>query len=164
MLAMPARRINPNVVKKHRSYSVAELAARLDVHKNTVRQWQRDGLEPIDRGRPVLFHGGAVRAFHAARNAGRKRPCGPGRLYCFRCREPRPPALGLIDCVALTSASGNLHAIFPTCETIMHRRVRLAALAAVMPGLDVQMAQAPERLKGSTSPSLNCDLERPVYT
>ena len=51
---MAARRVNPHVVKLHRSYSVPELATRLAVHKNTVRQWQRDGLAPIDASRPVL--------------------------------------------------------------------------------------------------------------
>ena len=45
---MPARRANPNRVKQHRSYSVDELACCCDVHKNTVRNWQRDGLKPID--------------------------------------------------------------------------------------------------------------------
>ena len=79
---MPSRRLNPNLVKLHRTYAVAELADRLAVHKNTVRQWQRDGLRPIDGGRPILFQGGAVRAFISERNASRKRPCPAGTLYC----------------------------------------------------------------------------------
>ena len=40
---MAARRANPNTVKLHYSYSVGELAVLLSVHKNTVRNWQRDG-------------------------------------------------------------------------------------------------------------------------
>jgi len=159
---MPARRVNPQVVKLHRSYSVDELAARLDVHKNTVRQWQRDGLRPVDDRRPVLFQGGDVRAFLAARNTGRKRPCPPGTFYCFRCREPRPPALGMVDYVALTRTTGNLGAICAACEGVMHRRARCDALAAVMPGVEVRMAQAPLPLEGSPSPSLNRDLKGPI--
>ena len=161
---MAARRVNPHVVKLHRSYSVPELATRLAVHKNTVRQWQRDGLAPIDASRPVLFQGAVVRAFLAKRNASRKRPCQPGTLYCFRCREPRPPALGMVEFVAITAVSGNLRAICATCDTLMHRRARCAALPADMPGLDVQIRQAPPRLKGSSSPSLKCDLERQATT
>ncbi len=161
---MAARRVNPYVVKLHWSYSVPELAARLGVHKNTVRHWQRDGLAPVDASRPVLFQGSIVRAFLAKRNASRKRPCPPGTLYCFRCREPRPPASGMIEYLAITAASGNLRAICATCETMMHRRARRAALGTLMPGLDVQFAQAPPRLKGSPSPSLNCDLERQATT
>lgn len=159
---MPAHHPKPQNVKLHRSYSVPELAACLSVHKNTIRHWQNFGLHPIDASRPVLFQGGVVRAFLAKRNAGRKQPCAPGTIYCFRCRQPRPPALGMVDYLVRTPTSGNLRAICSVCETIMHRRATSAALASIMPGIDVQFAQAVERLKGSPSPSLNCDSERQV--
>ena len=161
---MTARRVNPNVVKIHRCYSIPELAARLGVHKNTVRCWQRDGLTPMDASRPLLFQGATVRAFLAKRNARRKRPCPPGTFYCFGCREPRPPSLGMIEYLAMTAVSGNLRAICATCDTMMHRRARRAALTTIMPGLDVQYTQALPRLIGSSAPSLNCDLERQAVT
>lgn len=154
---MPARRVNPNVVKLHFSYSVGELTTCCGVHKNTVRNWQRDGLEPIDKARPALFQGATVRAFLRQRNASRKRPCPPGTLFCLRCREPRRPALGMIEYRPLKPASGDLCAICEACEAIMHRRVRKADLAKTMPGLAVQIAQGQQRLDGRTAPSLNCD-------
>jgi hypothetical protein len=155
---MAARRVNPGMVKMHRSYSAGELAARLGVHKNTVRFWQREGLAPIDEGRPVLFHGAAVRDFLKRRNAGRKRPCPPGTLYCFRCREPRQPALGMVDFVETQPGTGNLRALCGTCETIMHRRARREKLRTVLPGIAVQIVQDPRHLSGSRAPSLNCDI------
>jgi hypothetical protein len=161
---MGAHRSNPCLVKLHRSYLATELAIRLGVHKNTVRNWQRDGLAPIDGNKPFLFQGATVRAFLAIRNAGRKRPCGPGKLYCFGCREPSSPALGMVEYVALTDTSGNLRAICARCETIMHRRARLASLATIMPGLEVQLVQALSRLSVSPSPSLSCDFERQATT
>jgi len=139
---MATHRINPNIVKLHRSYSINELADRLGVHKNTVRHWQRDGMQPIDDKRPIVFQGATVRAFHAKRNASRKRPCPPGMLYCFRCRVPRPPALGMVDYIPMNAVSGNLKAICATCDTIMHRRARRALLAVILPGCDVQGAEA----------------------
>jgi len=154
---MPVRRANPGAVKMHRSYTAGELADRLGVHKNTVRHWQEQGLSPIDGSRPVLYHGAAVRAFLKKRNASRKRPCPPGTLYCFRCRAPRPPALGMVDFVETRPGTGNLKAMCGMCETIMHRRARLSALASVMPGLIVQITHASERLFGRLAPSLNCD-------
>lgn len=157
---MPACRVNPNRVKLHRSYSVDELARCLDVHKNTVRHWRAKGLEPIDESRPVLFQGTTVRAFLADRNSSRKRPCPPGMLYCFRCRSPRAPALGMVDFVAMRPGGGNLRALCEFCETTMHRRVREAEIAKVMPGCAVQFAQAQPRLSGHTAPSLNCDVKR----
>ena len=91
---MGKRRVNPNVVKLNRSYDTTQLAACCGVHKNTVLNWREAGLEPIDTSKPILFHGSAVREFLKKRNAA-EAALGPGKLYCFRCREPRPPAFGL---------------------------------------------------------------------
>ncbi|MEO6114559.1 MAG: helix-turn-helix domain-containing protein [Sphingomicrobium sp.] len=154
---MAARRANPRVVKLHRSYSVSELAACFGVHKNTVRHWQRDGLKPIDGRRPVLFQGAIVRAFLMARNASRKCPCPPGTFFCFRCREPRPPALGMAEFTLRNRTTGNLIALCETCGTVMNRSARLASLGAVLPKIDVQIREAGARLIERTPPSLNCD-------
>lgn len=147
---MPSRRLNPNLVKVYRSYTAGELAFRFGVHKNTVRHWQRDGLLPIDSGRPLLFQGATLREFLRARNTGRRQPCGPGRFYCFRCREPRVPAKGMVDYLPLNARSGNLRALCGVCGGLMHRRASLTSLSAVMPGIEVQitsgavqMGQAP---------------------
>jgi hypothetical protein len=161
---MPTRRANPRRAKLHRSYTAAELAACLGVHKNTVRLWRRAGLEPLEPARPVLFQGSVVRAFLARRNARRKRPCPPGMLYCFRCRQPRAPALGKVYYNPVTDTCGNLRAHCEACAAIMYRRIRLGDLAAKMPGLAVQITQAPSRLSDSPSPSLDCDSERQVTT
>ena len=134
-LAMTRRRFNPRAVSQYRSYSVTELAACFGVHKNTVRHWQRAGLKPNDDGRPYLFQGGVVRAFLMERNASRKRPCLAGTLYCFRCRDARPPALGMVEFVGKTAKLGTLRAICAECETLMNRKASLAALASVMPGI-----------------------------
>jgi hypothetical protein len=157
---MPARRANPQRVKLHRSYSVSELALCCGVHKNTIRHWQAQGLEPVDSSRPTLFRGATIRAFLAKAKASRKCPCPPGTLYCLRCREPRKPALGMVDFVPITESGGNLRAICDTCETVMHRRARRADLGRIMPGCIVQITQGQIRLKGRASPSLNCDKER----
>jgi hypothetical protein len=156
---MAARRITPNLVKLHRSYTASELAVLLGVHKNTVRQWRRDGLLSLDGRRPVLFHGVTIRAFLSKRDAGRKRPCPPGTFYCFRCREPRPPALKMVDYVELRHRTGNLRALCGTCEAVMHRRASRSDLASVMPGVAVQIREVAPRLVERTNPSLNSALE-----
>lgn len=157
---MPVRRVNPYLVKLHRSYSVTQLSERLEVHKNTVREWQRKGLKPLDASRPTLFHGAETRAFLIAQSASRKRPCPPGTIYCFKCREPRPPALGMVEFLHDKPASGDLSALCQTCGTIMHRRASPGAIAAIMPGLAVQIREAPARLIERPFPSLNCDNEK----
>lgn len=161
---MAARRLDPRAVKLNRCYDVGELATRLGVHKNTVRNWQRDGLKPIDGCRPVLFHGSVIRAFLEIRNAGRKSPCPPGTIYCFRCRAPRKPALNMVDFIPINAASGNIRALCGTCEAIMHRRAPFVSLTAIMPGCEVQIAEGPASLSGSSSPSLICDSGREPRT
>ena len=158
---MSGRRMNPNLIKLHRTYDVPELARCCQVHKNTVLNWQKVGLEPIDGSKPMLFHGSAVREFFKKKRAKWKQPCGPGKFYCFRCREPRTPALGLVEYAPLTLTSGNLKAFCKSLPTVMHRRAcRIAALAVTMPNLDVQVVDRALRLIGGTSPSLNCNSER----
>ena len=159
---MAARRANPQRIKLHRSYSVAELEKRLGVHKNTVRLWQQAGLKPIDASRPVLFQGVVLKAFLAKRNASRKRPCPPGTIFCFRCREPRRPANGALDYMAATPLSGQLRAQCEACGAMMHQHVRRVDLAAKMPGMHIQIREAPPRIGGSPSPSPNCDSESEV--
>lgn len=156
---MATRRVNPNRVKSHFSYTAGELADCLGVHKNTVRNWQRRGLEPTDAERPALFQGGIVRSFLKLQRTSRKRPCVPGTLYCLSCRQPRRPALGMVDYQPIRPDSGNLSALCEVCETVMHRRIRLADLERKMPGCEVQITQGPSSLNGQASPSLNCDSE-----
>jgi hypothetical protein len=155
-----ARRINPNRVKIHHSYTARELADRLGVHKNTIGHWKRNGLKAIDDRRPYLFDGATVREFLASRNRSQKRPCSMGTLYCFRCREPRHPAPTSIEYVQSKAAAGNLRALCSECGTTMCRRMRKDAIPTILPGLLVQITQASPRLNGSPAPSSNCDLER----
>lgn len=157
---MPTRRANPYSVKQHRSYTVGELAACLSVHKNTVRNWQRAGLEPIEPGRPLLFHGETVRAFLLNLIASRKRPCPPGTLYCLRCRQPRAPVPGTVQFFPMKPKGGNLRAACACCGLTMHRRTRDADVDRLMPDLVVQYPSGDPSLIGMGAPSLNCDFEK----
>lgn len=154
---MALHRANARRVKMHRIYSATELADCLGVHKNTVRHWQANGLEPVSKGRPTLFDGKSVRDFLAKRNASRKSPCPPGTLYCFKCRQPRAPAMGMVEVARQNGITGNLIALCDMCGTMMHRRSRLAAIGTIMPGLDVQIREAGPRICERAEPSLNCD-------
>jgi hypothetical protein len=139
---MPPNRAGPRRVKLHRIYTTSELATCCGVHKNTVRHWQEHGLQPISADRPILFDGATVRAFLAKRNASRKRPCPPGTIYCFKCRQPQAPALGMVEFTIGNSTTGDLAALCGACGTVMHRRASLASIGAIMPKLNVQIRQA----------------------
>jgi hypothetical protein len=157
---MPAPRFNPRLIKLHRSYSIDEAARALGAHSNSVRGWIKRGLPVVDRSRPVLILGHELRAFLEGRRKAAKRPCPPGTLYCFKCRAPRAPALGMVDCQPINRACGNLKALCNTCGTIMHRQTRIDAIAAIMPGIAVQLREAGASIAERTEPSLNCDKPR----
>lgn len=150
-------RIDPRRAKLHRSYDVCELADRLGVHKNSVRQWIKAGLPIIDGERPVLILGQEFQAWWGTRRKAAKRPCQPGQMYCFKCREPKAPALGMVDYVATNAATGNLKALCETCGTTMHRRTRLGDIGTRMPGLDVRRTRASSSIAAPAQPSPNCD-------
>ncbi|MEP0189656.1 MAG: helix-turn-helix domain-containing protein [Erythrobacter sp.] len=151
------KRINPRLAKLHRSFAVNELADLLGVHKHTVRGWIKKGLPVINDAKPTLIHGSEFQEWWAKQRKAAKHPCQPGQMYCFKCREPKAPALGMVEYAATNAATGNLQALCEACETMMHQRARLANLATRMPGLDVQITQAPSRIVERTHPSSNCD-------
>ena len=154
---MPGKRINPRMAKLNRGYSVNELADVLGVHKQTVRGWINSGLPTVDSTRPVLIHGSDFQHWFAKRRKAAKRPLQPGQFYCLKCRQPKAPALGMVDYTATNAATGNLKAICETCGTVMNRRVRLATLAATRPDLDLQRREAPSRISERTHSCLNTD-------
>jgi hypothetical protein len=85
-------------------------------------------------------------------------------FYCFRCRDCRKPALGLVDYEDRLGGAGNLIAICESCGAIMNRRAKREALPTIMPGLDVQVRQASPSLSKSLTPSLNCASEELIST
>jgi len=152
--------LNPRLAKTHRSYTVEEVALLFHVHKNTVRQWSKQGLPTCDDQRPMLILGSALREFLHARRAKNKRPCQPGEIYCVRCRAPRKPAGDMAEYQPQTETLGNLVAICPACETIINRRVSLTKLPMVRGPLDITFPQARRHIVESYPPTVNSDLKK----
>jgi hypothetical protein len=70
----------------------------------------------------------------------------------------------MAEFVPLSPSSGNLRALCPDCSTLMHRRVSVAKLDALMAILEVAIVDADERLTDTTNPSLNDHLGQEVET
>ncbi|MGH3426019.1 MAG: helix-turn-helix domain-containing protein [Mycobacteriales bacterium] len=156
---MGYRHPNPRLIKLNRSYNVDEISRVLRVHKNTVRNWMKQGLSLIDDRRPALILGPALREFLEMRRAKAKRPCPPGYLYCVACHGPKRPALGMVDYLPLTATAGNLRGICPDCNRFIHRRVSVAKLDDEKAHLDVRFTQPRPRIGESASPTVSCDLD-----
>jgi hypothetical protein len=104
-----------------------------------------------------MIRGEELRRFLSERTARRKRPTPPGMIFCLRCREPRRPALDMVDYVPLSSTFGNLQGICPVCVALLFRRVNLAKLQAVAVGLAVTVR--PGELKETFLMSFMRDIE-----
>lgn len=157
---MGTRHPNPRRVKLHLTYKIDELARLFDLHANTVRNWQKAGLAPVDGQRPTLFKGSVIADFLHRRRATAKQPCGSGRLFCLPCRKPQRPAAGMVDFLPSTAGAGVLCGLCPDCDRYMYRRVSRARLDAVAADLDVQFPQAEPRLAEGRKPLVNCDIGR----
>lgn len=130
------RRYDCRRIKKHRSYTVAEIEKLFDVHPHTVRRWIANGLSVVSTTRPVLIHGEDLRLFIEARQP-RRQPLLPGMIYCVGCRAPKRPDGDTADFVAKGPGNGVLIGICPTCGSIIQRRVSLAKLEEIRGDLDV---------------------------
>lgn len=144
------RHPNHRLVKIHRSYTVEEIAKVLGVHRNTVREWIRRGLQSIDNKRPLLVHGLDLIVFLQARRVKRKHRCQPGEIYCVRCRAPRQPAGQMAEYRPLSTTLGSLIGICPSCESMMYRRVNPAKLEQTRGNLEITMAVAQRHIGDSS--------------
>jgi hypothetical protein len=153
-----SRHPNYRLVKIHRSYTVEEIARLLNVHKNTARNWVKQGLRTIDRQKPTLILGSTLSRFlQDRRQRGRKR-CAPGEIYCVKCRAPVQPAGDIADYRPTNATSGTLIGICPTCEVVIYRRVNWARLDECLGKLQVMIPQAQPHIGDSRCLFVNCDL------
>ena len=111
------KRYNPNHIKIHRTYSVQEIALLLRVHKNTVRNWFKNGLATIDHRKPSLVKGQILKDYLKKKNTSRKHHCLPGYFYCFKCRCPRLPLYKSVVFSENSPGTKNLRGKCSVCQT-----------------------------------------------
>ncbi len=155
---MKRRRPNYWLVKIHRNYTLEDAATLLEVHKNTVRAWIKQGLATCDAKRPILILGQVLRDFLKAKRTKNKQKCQPGEIFCLRCRAPKIPAGDMADYLPSTPTLGSLIGICPCCNAMMYQRVNPAKLDLIRGKLDIRFPQAPQHIVESIEPFVNSDL------
>ena len=156
---MAKRSQNPRLAKIHRNYTVEEVASLYGNHKNTVREWIKQGLPILNEKRPMLILGSDLAGFLQKRRLQNKKTCQPGEIYCIRCHSPKVPAGNMAECQRVNETLGNLIGICPDCELIMNRRVNLAKIDVIKGKLDIMFPQALQHIDESIKPTVNSDLK-----
>ena len=142
-------------IKRLRSYNVAEAAKATGATPGTIRHWQKHGLDAVPGLWPLLFRGVDIIAFFDRRKSAKKQACGPGRMFCLRCKSPKVPALNMADYRADTPRLGVLTGLCPDCAGLMYRRTSPAKLKGAAGNLDIQMQPSEPRLTGMAEPNSN---------
>ena len=147
---MPEKRLDWRRVKISRTYTYDEAAKLLGVHKHSVKNWTRKGLEVLSGEKPHLIRGVALRTFLDNRRKKSKRTCAVGQLFCLKCRKPQHPGGDMLEYHPINLVSGNLMGICPDCSTFMFRRCSLVKVDTVRGQCVVTYAQGQRRLVGSS--------------
>lgn len=159
------RRADWRRIRTHLSYTYEEAARALSVHRATVRHWVKHcGLKVLAVRRPHLILGADLIAFLKVRRAAQKKTCGPGEMYCLKCRSPRKPVPGLLEYRVYSPSRGAIVGICTECETIMHRFVTASRTAVVAAEFSMQLERRHESLSSSANPPLNCHSGASVQT
>ena len=126
---MSGRRYRLALIRRMRTYLVAEIVELLAVGPHTVRRWIGEGLQPIDDGKPYVIHGSHLYAFLKQRQAWRKRPCGKGEFFCFGCRAPQAPLAGSVRIAPRNANTLTMTGLCSVCGIRMNRCGAAARLA-----------------------------------
>jgi hypothetical protein len=157
---MGNRRHSVRHLKRRRTYNVREAAKATGATAGTVRNWQKNGLDAVVGVYPAIFRGIDIIAFLRRRTRERKQPCGPGHLYCFRCKAPKRPAFDEVEFWPDGAKLGTLRGLCPDCAATMNRRVSVAKLSTAAGDLRVSIRRADSRLAGTLKPNGNDESER----
>jgi len=157
---MANRRPSARRLKRLRQYDVRDASKAVGVTTATVRLWSKIGLEAVEGVYPQIYRGVDLIDFLKRRASKRKQPCGPGRLFCFSCKEPKVPAFNEVEFEPTGAALGRLIGLCPDCASIMYRRTSRAKLQSAVGHLRVAIKCADSRLSETPEPDCNPHSER----
>ena len=141
---MADRRHSARRIRRLRTYNVAEAAKVTGATPATVRAWMKQGLPSVRNSYPAIIRGADLIDFLQQRAKARKKPCGPGRLFCLSCKEPKRPACGEVEYQEDGPVLGTIVGLCPDCTTIMRRRSSRARLPTAIG--DLRLLQQPRQM------------------
>jgi transposase-like protein len=123
--------------KIHRVYDKAGIEAIYGISRNTVSNWIKQGLKPVDDTSPVLVRGEELNRFHLQRYLASKRPCRADEIYCLSCDRPKRPKESQARFTAQRAGVGSVRAVCPDCGHALIRYVNSKGLALMRVTIEV---------------------------
>ena len=82
-----SKKYNAQKIRKHKTYTISELAKVFSVSKSSIKRHCRLGLEPIDRNSvPWLLYGNDIIEYFEVVRQKKKIRIKPGQVLCSGCR------------------------------------------------------------------------------
>lgn len=82
--------------KKNLVYAVEDVLTLYDITRNTLTNWIKAGLRPVDDQRPQVFRGAELIRFHAERAFSNRRHLRAGEFKCTRCKSRVVPDIDTV--------------------------------------------------------------------
>lgn len=152
------RRYNVRLIKATWPYTVQEIAELFDLHKNAVLRWLKEGLHADRSQRPYLIRGDELTRFLNQRRDGKRQQCAPGQFFCFKCRVPREPYLGIADIAIESPTRFRIKALCSVCDTPMNKVQNVRNLPKIKTLFNIQQLTG-EHLLECTALRPNSDSE-----
>jgi|GEM_PF-1802475 len=129
------RKLNPRRLKATELYYIDELAARLGVHPNTIRNMIKDGMQIVEGSYPNIIRGQFAIDYINARQAKKETKSKWDEIYCLPCRKPFKVSFATLEITA--PKVGNLKSICE-CNRIINRRISLEDLPKFQEVIKIQ--------------------------
>ncbi|WP_221932875.1 helix-turn-helix domain-containing protein [Thalassotalea sp. PS06] len=150
------KRLNPNRIKKYRSYTIQEAAYTLDIHKNTVARWIKyDGLPIVDNKRPYLIRGTDLKTFIRNRNTEHKKPCGLGEFFCCKCRQSRSSSQVFVEVYPTDNRTGVITGFCNVCSTKANKFINQQQFKQLKSKLGSILPMGEIHIDGGADPRVN---------
>ena len=152
------RRYNVRLIKTTWPYTVQEIAELFGIHKNAVLRWLKEGLHADRSQRPHLIRGDELTRFLNERQKGKRQQCAPGEFFCFKCRVPREPYLGIADIAIESPTTFRIKALCSVCDTPLNKVQNVRNLPRIKTLFNIQQLTG-EHLLECAALRPNSDLE-----
>jgi DNA-binding XRE family transcriptional regulator len=148
------RKFRLSAILTDETYTLQEAADLLGVSRQTVAQWEKEGLPVMGERVPKLAYGADLKAFLQKRESARKQKMQAGEMYCLSCKAASVPAEGRVFLSLLNQKRALLSGVCTRCGGRISRIISAAQLPEARERFCIQ-EQGIERSKDAPHHCLN---------